>query len=74
MTDSELVSFLNQVAPRLGLRAAGYRRVRATVRKRLSRRLAALGLDLAAYTRRLETHLDQWPLDGRQLDGRQLDE
>lgn len=60
MTDSELVSFLSQVAPRLGLRAAGYRRVRGTVRKRLSRRLAALGLDLAAYTSYLETHPDEW--------------
>ena len=60
MTDPELVAFLSLVAPRLGLRAAGFRRVRGTVRKRLSRRLAELGLDLAAYTVHLETHPDEW--------------
>jgi len=60
MTDPELVAFLSRVAPRLGLRAAGYRRVRGTVRKRLSRRLVALGFDLPAYMRYLETHPDEW--------------
>ena len=53
MTDPELVAFLNLVAPRLGLRPAGFRRVRGTVRKRLSRRLVELGLDLRAYWRHL---------------------
>jgi chemotaxis protein methyltransferase CheR len=65
MTDAELVAFLHHVAPRLGLLVGGYRRVRGTVRKRLCRRLAALNLDLAAYTRYLETHPDEWQwLDG----------
>jgi chemotaxis protein methyltransferase CheR len=60
MTDPELVAFLNQVAPRLGLRVAGYRRVGGTVRKRLSRRLVALGLELSAYARYLDEHPDEW--------------
>lgn len=65
MTDAEVIEFLNDVAPRLGLRAAGYRRVRTTVRKRIARRLAVLGLDLARYKRYLEAHPDEWEwLDG----------
>ena len=50
----------------MGLRWAGVRRVRGQVRKRLGRRLAALGLDdLAAYRAHLERHPDEW----RVLDG-----
>lgn len=60
MTDPELIAFLARVAPRLELRVEGFRRVRGTVRKRLGRRLAALGLDLAGYTRHLETHPGEW--------------
>jgi len=60
MTDPEVVAFLNCIAPRLHLRVAGYRRVRGTVRKRLGRRLSALGLDLAGYIRHLETQPDEW--------------
>ncbi len=50
----------------MGLRWAGFRRVRGQVRKRLGRRLAALGLDdLAAYRAHLKRHPDEW----RVLDG-----
>ncbi len=50
----------------MGLRWAGVRRVRGQVRKRLGRRLAALGLDdIAAYRAHLERHPDEWQvLDG----------
>ncbi|MCO5169719.1 MAG: methyltransferase domain-containing protein [Planctomycetes bacterium] len=55
MTDGECVAFLQWALPRLGLRWPGFRRVRGQVRKRLARRLEALGLpDLAAYRARLE--------------------
>lgn len=55
MSDSECVAFLQWALPRLGLRWPGFRRVRGQVRKRLARRLHALGLaDLQAYRRRLE--------------------
>lgn len=65
MTDAEVIEFLDDIAPRLGLRAAGYRRVRTTVRKRVARRMAALGLDLAGYTRYLDAHPHEWEwLDG----------
>ena len=60
MTDPELAMFLALAAPRLGLRAAGFRRVRATLRKRLARRSRELGLDMASYTRYLEAHPDEW--------------
>jgi chemotaxis protein methyltransferase CheR len=63
MTDAECVAFLQQALPRLGLRWAGFRKVRAQVRKRLARRLAALGLaDLAAYRRRLERDPREWAI------------
>lgn len=60
MTGPELAELLRLVAPRLGLRPEGYRRVGGTVRKRLRRRLAALGLDLAGYVRHLEAQPDEW--------------
>ncbi len=63
MRDSEAVDFLQAVLPRLGLRWAGYRKVRGQVRKRLSRRLKELGLDdLAAYAEHLDQHPDEWPV------------
>ncbi|MDD9935881.1 MAG: chemotaxis protein CheR [Myxococcales bacterium] len=66
MDDAELVTFLQRMAPRLDLRWRGLRRVRGQVRKRLSRRLQALGLeDLAAY----EDHLEAHPEERRVLDG-----
>ncbi len=60
MSDPELVSFLQRVLPGLRLRWEGFRKVRGQVRKRLARRLAALGLaDLDAYERWLESHPDE---------------
>ncbi len=50
MKDADCIHFLQWALPRLGLRRAGYRRVRGQVCKRLRRRLAALGLkDLSDY-------------------------
>src|SRR5262245_34067258 len=60
MTDAEVVELLDAIAPRLGLRAAGYRRVRGTVRKRVARRLVQLGLDASGYQRYLQTHAEEW--------------
>lgn len=59
------VAFLQSVLPRLGLRWAGYRRVRRTVCKRLRRRLRELELpDLAAY----QARLDNDPAEIKRLD------
>jgi chemotaxis protein methyltransferase CheR len=60
MTDRELAAFMAVALPRLGLRADGFRRVRGTVRKRLTRRLAGLGLDVHDYGRYLEVHPEEW--------------
>ena len=59
--DARCVDFLRWALPRMGLRWRGYRRVRGQVRKRLARRLAALGLgDLDAYRERLEADASEW--------------
>jgi chemotaxis protein methyltransferase CheR len=60
------VEFLQWALPRLGLRWAGFRRVRGQVCRRVRRRIAALGLDdLDAYRAYLESHPDEWEvLDG----------
>ena len=64
--DAECIHFLQWSLPRLGLRWAGFRRVRGQVCKRLRRRLAVLGLrDLWDYRALLETDAAEW----RQLDG-----
>lgn len=61
MNDPELVRFLQWCLPKLGLRWAGFRKVRGTVRKRLTRRIRELKLpDLAAYRDRLETDRSEW--------------
>ena len=61
MTDQALVAILRSCLPQLGLRWAGYRKVRGLVGKRLNRRLSALGLaDLAAYRAFLEGHPAEW--------------
>ncbi len=55
MRDQDCVRFLQAWLPRLGLRWAGYRKVRGTVRKRMRRRLHDLGLDdLDEYAALLE--------------------
>jgi len=61
ISDSDCVAFLQWALPRLGLRWAGYRKVRGTLRKRLRRRLRHLGLpDLAAYRARLAAQPAEW--------------
>jgi chemotaxis protein methyltransferase CheR len=57
----ECVAFLQWALPRLGLRWAGYRKVRRQVCRRVARRVAALGLpDHAAYRAHLEAHPEEW--------------
>jgi chemotaxis protein methyltransferase CheR len=65
MRDAETVAFLQWALPRLGMRWAGFRKVRGQVAKRLRRRLVDLGLpDLDAYRHRLEADDAEW----RELD------
>ena len=64
--ETDCMHFLQWALPRLGLRWAGFRRVRGQICKRLHRRLAALGLkDLSDYRALLEADAAEW----RQLDG-----
>jgi chemotaxis protein methyltransferase CheR len=61
MTDPELVALMQWAAPRLGLRWEGFRRVRSIVRKRVRRRMRALGLEaVAGYRARLEQEPAEW--------------
>lgn len=61
MTDAECVAFLQWALPRLGLRWAGYRKVRGQVCKRVRRRITHLELpDIAAYCARLEADPAEW--------------
>lgn len=61
MTDAVLVAFLEWAVQRLGLRWTGLRNFRGTVRKRLVKRLAELGLgDLDAYRARLASDPTEW--------------
>jgi chemotaxis protein methyltransferase CheR len=65
VTDADCVAFLQWALPQLGLRWAGYRKVRRQVCRRIGRRLAALGIpDLATYRARLVAWPEEWgPLD-----------
>jgi chemotaxis protein methyltransferase CheR len=66
MTDAECVAFLQWALPRLGLRWAGFRRVRRQVRRRIARRIAQVGLaDAAAYRTYLEANDDEWDVLAR---------
>lgn len=59
-------AFLQWALPHLGLRWAGFRKVRGQVCKRLRRRLEALGLpDFVAYRQRLDRVPEEW----RVMDG-----
>jgi chemotaxis protein methyltransferase CheR len=59
--DAACTGFLQWALPRLGLRWAGYRKVRGTVCKRLRRRLRTLGLpDLDAYRAYLQATPAEW--------------
>jgi chemotaxis protein methyltransferase CheR len=61
VNDADCVAFLQWALPRLGLRWAGYRRVRRRVCKRIAQRLRALGLaDARAYRARLEADPAEW--------------
>jgi chemotaxis protein methyltransferase CheR len=63
VTDAALVAFLEWAVQGLGLRWTGLRNFRGTVRKRLVKRLAELGLaDLDAYRTRLESDPSEWPV------------
>jgi len=64
--DTDCTEFLQRALPRLGMRSAGFRRVRGQVCKRLRRRMAELGLaELTAYRVLLDTLPEEWTrLDG----------
>jgi len=66
MKDADCTELLQWALPRLGMRWAGFRRVRRQVCKRLGRRMAELGLrSLSDYRALLETHPEEWTrLDG----------
>jgi chemotaxis protein methyltransferase CheR len=60
VTDAECVVFLRWALPRLGLRWQGFRKVRRQVCRRVSRRIAKLGLSTDAYRVHLEATEDEW--------------
>ena len=61
MKEAEFSAFFAEACARLGLRSEGYRRTRGSVRKRLTRRLRALGLaGLEEYRRWLDAQPDEW--------------
>lgn len=63
VTSAACTAFLQWALPRLGLRWAGFRKVRGQVCKRLRRRLATLELmDLAAYRMRLDQESEEWKI------------
>ena len=65
MKDRECIEFLQWALPRMQMRWRGFRRVRRQVCKRVSRRMAELGLaDVGAYREQLE----RCPLEWRWLD------
>jgi chemotaxis protein methyltransferase CheR len=65
MNDEDCVAFLQWALPSLGMRWAGFRKVRRQVCKRIARRIGDLGLSgFPAYRRHLNAEPDEW----RQLD------
>ncbi len=59
--DHRGIAFLHNVLPPLGLRQAGFRRVRRQVLRRIRLRIDALGLaDHDAYRLRLDSDPDEW--------------
>jgi chemotaxis protein methyltransferase CheR len=55
------VGLLQWALPKLGMRWAGFRKVRGQVCKRIDRRIRELGLDgTARYVEYLEAHCDEW--------------
>jgi chemotaxis protein methyltransferase CheR len=61
MNDPQCVQFLQWALPHLGMRWAGFRKVRRQVCQRARQRARELGLsDLNAYRIYLDTHPDEW--------------
>lgn len=61
MQDTDCVRFLQWALPQLQMRWAGFRKVRKQVCKRLTHRLAELGLaDIEAYQQHLTRQPDEW--------------
>jgi chemotaxis protein methyltransferase CheR len=61
MKNEQCVAFLRQTLPRLGMRWAGFRKVRRQVCKRVDRRLRSLGLSgIESYAGYLEAHPEEW--------------
>lgn len=61
MEDSECVQFLQWAIPRLHMRWPGFRKVRAQVCKRITRRMHQLHIDrVADYRAYLEEHPQEW--------------
>jgi chemotaxis protein methyltransferase CheR len=59
--DTDCVVFLQWALPKLGMRWAGFRKVRRQVCKRIMLRLKKLGLrDIFAYQAHLGTHAEEW--------------
>jgi len=59
--DADCVAFLQWALPQLGLRWAGYRKVRRRACKRVGRRMRELGVaDAAAYRARLQADPAEW--------------
>src|ERR1700754_555065 len=54
MNDRECVELLQWALPRLGLRWRGFKNLRRQVCRRVQTHCSELGLDVAAYRRRLE--------------------
>jgi chemotaxis protein methyltransferase CheR len=60
-SDESCVAFLQWALPRIGLRWAGFRKVRRQVCRRVARRVGELGLqDLDAYRAHLLAHPEEW--------------
>ena len=63
ISDHELIEFLQWCLPKLQLRWPGFRKVRRTIRKRLTRRIRELGLaDLADYRNTLAAEPAEWSI------------
>lgn len=61
MKDTECVEFLQWALPRMDMRWRGFRKVRKQVCKRISRRMAELGLTTTtAYRDFLDAHPNEW--------------
>ena len=61
MKDRDCIAFLRWALPRLGMRWAGFRKVRRQVCRRIDRRLLELNLgEIEAYQSYLETHAEEF--------------